>query len=249
MKKRKKLYILLVLIFLIFILLIITIQDDRKLSKTEIILKDLVLNLSNIITFNYKNNNAEKINYSLEYNEILDENNKLKELLELNKTLTDYEFINASVININTDEWFKELTINKGSSDGVEENMAVINNKGLIGITMKVSKKYSVVKLITDFQDKISVKIESNNDFVYGLINNYNDGYFYVDGISSNNIIEKNSKIYTSGLTQKFPSGILIGTVEEILKDNFEMSRILKVKPIIDINKLYFVSVLKVGAK
>ena len=116
-----------------------------------------------------------------------------------------------------------------------------------IKIIIKTSNNTSVIKLLTDenMTNKISVKIEYDGRFVYGLLSNYKDTFFLIDGISDNTNIDKGAKVVTSGLTDSFPSGILIGYVEEISTDNFDLSKTLKVKSKIDFNDIYYVTVLK----
>lgn len=72
-----------------------------------------------------------------------EENNELKSLLELNKSNNDFSFINASVISRNKSYWFNTLTIDKGKKDGIDLDMVVMNNNGLIGIVSKVTNSTS----------------------------------------------------------------------------------------------------------
>lgn len=259
-KDKKKIVILLILLLLILVSLVIIIDDNRKLTRFEKVIKDGVVALSNFVSTPFlmiKNNfftesreNYQKILMQQENiginSELLKENKELKELLELNKTLVDREYINATVINRNIGYWFNEITINKGSNSGVTEGMAVINSKGLIGKVSKTTNHTSKVKLLTDehMEDKISVKIEYNDHFVYGLLSNYKDGEFIITGISNNIELNEGAKVTTSGLTDLFPSGILIGYVSEITVDNFDLAKTLKVKSDIDFDDIYYVTIL-----
>lgn len=257
---KKKIIILLSILLIILVSLVIMIDDNRKLTSVEKFIKDSVMTISNFVSTpflsikkNFFSEKKENYNIALDEletkglnSEILYENKQLKELLELNNTLSEREYINATVINRNVAYWFNEITINKGSKAGIKEGMAVINSKGLIGKIIKVSNYTSVVKLLTDdnMTNKISVKIEYEDRFVYGLLSNYDDGKFIIDGISNNIDIADNAKVLTSGLTDLFPSGILIGYVTEITSDNFDLAKTLKVKSDIDFNDIYYVTVL-----
>ncbi len=258
-KNKKNIFILIIVIIILLFSLVIIIDDNRKLTNLEKIFKDSFFTISNILSIPFqkiKENISDINNYEKEKNaiesltinqELLEENNELKQLLELNHTLNEREYINASVINRNIDYWFNELTINKGTKDGISENMAVITSKGLIGQTIKVTKNTAIVKLLTNnkFENKISVKISYEDKFVYGLLSSYKDGYFIVDGISNNIDIIKGATVTTSGLSQLFPSGILIGYVEDISTDNFDLAKTLKIKSDVDFNDIYYVTILK----
>ncbi len=257
---KRKLVVLLSILLIILVSLVIMIDDNRKLTSVEKFIKDSVMTISNFVSTpflsikkHFFTESKEDYNYAIEElenkgldSELLRENKKLKELLELNNTLSEREHINATVINRNVAYWFNEITINKGEKSGIKEGMAVINSKGLIGKIIKVSDYTSVVKLLTDenMANKISVKIEYEDRFVYGLLSNYDDGNFIIDGISNNIEIANNAKVLTSGLTDLFPSGILIGYVNEITSDNFDLAKTLKVKSDIDFNDIYYVTVL-----
>ena len=248
--EKKKIIILTSILIVILLALVIMLDDSRKLTKPEIIIKDAVFAFSNFISqplFIIKDKifATSKTNYQTEVkeienigtdNEILKENIELKSLLELNNTLSERKHINATVINRNIDYWFNELTVDKGSSDGIKEGMAVINNHGLIGKIVKVSKNTSTVKLLTDenMVNKISVKIEYEDRFVYGLLTDYQDDTFIINGISNNINIDEGAKVTTSGLTDSFPSGVLIGFVSKVTTDNFDF----------DFNDIYYVTIL-----
>jgi len=158
-KNKRKLeakYIILIIVGTIILLLSIyayIIKDKRELNKFEQILKDSVLFVENIVLFPFRYVNdgiIEFINLKDVYkeNEILKKNldrydmiytqnqelkkqiEELKELTNIDYVLSDYEYLNAAVINRNLGYWYDTVTINKGSSDGIKKNMAVITSKG-----------------------------------------------------------------------------------------------------------------------
>ena len=83
----------------------------------------------------------------------------LKEELELNATLTNYERISANVINRSPDTWQDMLIVDRGSRDGVEVNMAVMSQKGLIGRVIEVNAASSKIELclISIFPSSITI--------------------------------------------------------------------------------------------
>ena len=264
MRKKKndkgKIIALISILLVILVSLVIMIDDNRKLTGFEKVIKDSVMTISNFVSApflslkkNFFTENKENYNKDIEELEnkginieLLNENKQLKEMLELNNTLSEREHINASVINRNIAYWFNEITIDKGQKSGIREGMAVINSKGLIGKITKVSNYTSTVKLLTDenMTNKISVKIEYEDRLVYGLLSNYIDGEFIIDGISNNVSIQEGAKVITSGLTDLFPSGILIGYVKEVTTDNFGLAKTLKVKSDINFDDIYYVTIL-----
>ena len=270
-----KKYILILIIILIILLLIIfsfTLKEDRKLSKAESLLKDGLIYSEKIITypFNYikenikeykklkdvnKNNNILETSIDridsieVENIELRRQLETLKEELNINYTLSDYEYLNATVVSRNVGYWHNKITINKGTYNGVEKDMVVISSKGLIGKVIKTSTFTSDVRLITtsDTSNKISVHISNGDNNLYGLINSYdyNKNVLELEGISNTKDVNIGDYVYTSGLGGVFPTGILIGIVEEITTDSYDLAKIIKVKPSADFNDINYVSILK----
>lgn len=270
-----KKYILIIVIILIILLLIIfsfTLKEDRKLSKAESLLKDVLTYSEKIITypFNYikenikeykklkdvnKNNNILETSIDridsieAENIELRRQLETLKEELNINYTLSDYEYLNATVVSRNVGYWHNKITINKGTYNGVEKDMVVISSKGLIGKVIKTSTFTSDVRLITtsDTSNKISVHISNGDNNLYGLINSYdyNKNVLELEGISNTKDVNIGDYVYTSGLGGVFPTGILIGIVEEITTDSYDLAKIIKVKPSADFNDINYVSILK----
>ena len=270
-----KKYILILIIILIILLLIIfsfTLKEDRKLSTAESLLKDGLIYSEKIITypFNYikenikeykklkdvnKNNNILETSIDridsieAENIELRRQLETLKEELNINYTLSDYEYLNATVVSRNVGYWHNKITINKGTYNGVEKDMVVISSKGLIGKVIKTSTFTSDVRLITtsDTSNKISVHISNGDNNLYGLINSYdyNKNVLELEGISNTKDVNIGDYVYTSGLGGVFPTGILIGIVEEITTDSYDLAKIIKVKPSADFNDINYVSILK----
>ncbi len=179
-------------------------------------------------------------------NEIEKENEELKSLLNIKESLSEYDIIYATVVERNNFYWLNTLVINKGSMDGVEEGLAVVDNSGLIGAISDVSNATSTVKLITldDKYNSISVKVKGN-DYELNKILKVKDGNLIIEGINKNINIQIGDKIVTNGLSNKFPSGITIGEVSMVNEDLYSISNIATVSLSANINNLRFVAILK----
>lgn len=277
-KSKKRLeakYIILIIIGIIILLLSIfafTVKDKRNLSKPEQILKDGIVLVQNIILYPfkyigngikelyqlkdvYKENQILKSNldrYDLLYtqnNELKKEIKALKEEMNIDYMLSEYEYLKASIINRNVGYWYDTITVNKGSRDGVKKDMAVITSKGLIGKVTKTTSFNSEIKLITsnNSNNKISVIIDNDGNKLYGIMTSYNEknNTLSIEGIDDNSEIKKDSVVYTSGLNDIFPSGIIIGKVKNVETDNYGLAKNVKVTPSNDMDDIMVVSILK----
>lgn len=276
-RKRKKMrkwfvYLSVFLIVVIVAFFSYTIKPNKKLNVIESLIKDTTVavqkifytpidSVSNFIDdfFSLKDvlkenkilkSNIEKMeSLEAENIELKQEINKLKEELNVDYVLSEYDYLNATVISRNSIYWYNNLTIDKGKNNGIEEGMVVINSTGLIGKIVNVSTFSSDVKLITtnDTNNKISVTVASGNKKLTGLINTYNyeEGFLKVEGISNTETVNIGDFVYTSGLGGVFPSGILIGRVENIVTDVYDLAKIINVKPSANFDDINYVTILK----
>lgn len=274
-KKISPRYIILTIVILLVIILIIfskTLKEDRKLNTVESLLKDAVTFGEKIILtpFNYIgslvddfNNlkDVRKENDSLKNNidrieaieteniELRREIEALKEELDIDFVLTDYEKLNATVLSRNIGYWYNTLTIDKGTYNGVEKDMVVVNSTGLIGKVIKTTTFTADVRLITtsDTNNKISVSISNGENKLNGLIKSYSyeENKLEVEGISNTEKVNIGDKVYTSGLGGVFPSGILIGSVDSITTDEYDLAKLIKVTPSADFDDINYVTILK----
>ena len=92
--------------------------------------------------------------YYAQIEELQKEVTELKSTLDLNATLSEYSYVNATVVNRNIGYWYNTLVIDKGSKNGIKEGDAVITNQGLIGKIINISNFSSTVKLLTSDDDR-----------------------------------------------------------------------------------------------
>ena len=176
------------------------------------------------------------------------DNEKLLKLNKLTESLNNFNYIKATIISRNREYWFNNITINKGSSDGIIPDMAVIDENGLIGRISSVTDNTAVVKLITtnDTKNKISAVIKNGEDKVYGIISGYDNVNNLLNLIiTDNKNILKESIVETTGMGGVFPSSILIGKVYDTIKDYDGVTNIVRVIPSGNIEGERYVIVLQ----
>ena len=274
MKKKSKAKVIIILIVVFALLLGITsytIDDDKELNFFEKAIKDTTTFISKIFYTPIKfvkdeidihnekedlykkytdlKEKVEKTDlYYAEIKELQKEVADLKSTLDLNATLSEYTYINATVVNRNVGYWYNNIVIDKGERNGVKKGDAVITPKGLIGRVTSVSNFSSTVKLLTsdEISNKISVKVDSNGEFLYGLLTGYDEelNVYKIEGITHSDNIKEGDLVTTTGLTDYFPSGILIGSVSKVVKDEYDLNSIVEVTPSADFKNISIVTIL-----
>lgn len=263
---------LIVLIFIIIAVFSITLKKDRELNKGESLIKDTTISISKIITIPFRfiidkiDDYKLLVNIRKKYQELLPEVSRidslktenielrrelesLKKELSIDYTLNEYSYLNATVIYRNVSTWYNTITVDKGTYNGVKEDMVVVNSQGLIGKVVSTTTFTSDIRLITtkETDNKISITISNGENKTNGLIKNYNykTKYLEVEGVSNTETVRVGDYVYTSGLGEIFPSGILIGTVSDISTDEYDLAKIIDVTPIADFDDINFVAILK----
>ncbi len=263
---------LIVLIFIIIAVFSITLKKDRELNKVESLIKDTTISISKIITIPFRfiidkiDDYKLLVNIRKKYQELLPEVSRidslktenielrrelesLKKELSIDYTLNEYSYLNATVIYRNVSTWYNTITVDKGTYNGVKEDMVVVNSQGLIGKVVSTTTFTSDIRLITtkETDNKISITISNGENKTNGLIKNYNykTKYLEVEGVSNTETVRVGDYVYTSGLGEIFPSGILIGTVSDISTDEYDLAKIIDVTPIADFDDINFVAILK----
>ena len=200
MIKKYKDYILLLGIFLLFI---------------------LANNINRFLIFINSNLDDTKI--------IMDYNNYLKEELDNIKKINDIKINDDLDLKVSrvkyrdVYEFTNTITIFKGFKNGVFKGDVVLNNEGLIGVVTKTYDYYSIVTLITNKDSNISVKI---NDAI-GILKVINNN-LVVTNINNYELVNKEDKIYTSGLGN-LPENIYIGIVEDVFLNETEIEKFASV--------------------
>ncbi|MBP3262305.1 MAG: rod shape-determining protein MreC [Pseudobutyrivibrio sp.] len=174
--------------------------------------------------------------------------NELQELYELDQTYYDYETTGARIIGKGTSNWFNTFTIDKGSKDGIEKNMNVIADGGLVGIVSSVGDSYAVVRAIIDDTSNVSATISSTEDncIVSGSLENMTSDNL----ILLSNLDDEDDKvaigdvIVTSNISDKYLPGLMIGYVSSVSLDENELTKSGTVTPIVDFKHLSDVLVI-----
>lgn len=182
-----------------------------------------------------------------EVTDLQSENEELKELVGKQEDLRDYNPIQATVIARNPDQWEEKVILNKGTSSGVKENMAVLTASGLIGKVTLTTPFTSTVELVSTQNPnyRVSAMVLGGEDDVFGLIEGYDAERreLMLKRIDAEIEIEVGQQVVSSGLGGIFPKGIIIGEITEITIDEFGLTKLAYIKPAAEFSLLNHVMI------
>jgi rod shape-determining protein MreC len=154
-------------------------------------------------------------------------------------------FIGARVISNSVQHRNNFFMIDKGSRNGIRKDMGVITDQGVVGVIIDVSENYASGISLLHKDARVSGRIMKNDQ----LVNISWDGINYrlgnLDHIPAHVSLVPGDTILTSGNSQLFPEGIMIGTVEYVEDELENLFKKGKVRFSIDYNQLTWVYVVE----
>lgn len=256
-----------IITIIILILIVIFSNGEKNTSIFENVASNLVMPIQNGLTYlknkvagnntfftdiknlkaeneklTQKNSELEQLLRELE--NIKTENETLKEYLNLTEKYGEYKTIPGYVINKDISNYSKTIVINIGKKDGVEENMTVIGDKGLVGHVISATDTTAKVQTIIDTASSISCSMSTTKEAIVckGTLNEESSlKAMYIP--TDSNIIQGDS-IETSGLGGIYPKGIHVGTVKKVTNTKNMIDRYAMIETAINFDTLDTVLVI-----
>lgn len=170
------------------------------------------------------------------------ENERLSALLEIGRKYAELPTVGAEIIGKDIGNWYTKFVINKGTRDGIQKNMAVLGEGGLLGRIVEAGGSYAKVVTLIDDSSSVGAKSVRTDDI--GYVKGDIDGYCRMEYISADAQIMKGDEIITSQLSDIYPPGITIGYVEEIRPADDGLTKYAIIKPVVNFKRMETVLVV-----
>ncbi|SKA90768.1 rod shape-determining protein MreC [Sporosarcina newyorkensis] len=268
---NKRLIILLVGVIVLVALIAFSLRDRDHSNLPEQVVKDVVgfgqsmftkpahfvtgiiENIDTMLnTYEENKRLKERLDaYAATQAELVDvksDNVKLREIVNKLDDLRAYEPIQSTVISRNPDQWEDKLIVDKGTTDGVEVNMAVITSQGLIGKVVLSNPFTSTVELLSteNINFRVAAMIAGDEE-IFGLIEGFDrqSRQLIMKRIDSSFDVKKGMQVTSSGLGGIFPKGILIGEITEVSTDDYGLTKLAYIRPAANFSMLDHVMIAK----
>ncbi|MDO4491535.1 MAG: rod shape-determining protein MreC [Lachnospiraceae bacterium] len=171
---------------------------------------------------------------------------RLRSLYALDQNYSEYSKIAAQVISKDPSNWFKSFIINRGKEDGVDVNMNVISDGGLVGIVTEAGSHWASVRSIIDDNSNVSGMTISTADncIVSGELTLNDEGKLSFYQMNTENEIVSGEKVVTSNISDKYLPGILIGYLDEVNDDSNHLTKTGTIIPAADFHQIQEVLVI-----
>jgi rod shape-determining protein MreC len=163
-------------------------------------------------------------------------------LLDFGRTNPQYEYIATTVIGREISPFLQYIIIDKGTEDGVRYGMPVVTQQGLVGRIDAVIARAARVKLITDADSVVNIRLQSAG--IEAQLHGSLTGDVSLNMIPLDATIEPGDVVLTSGLGGNYPPNIFVGQVLSTQKRENELFQTASVQPIVDFSSINAVLVV-----
>jgi rod shape-determining protein MreC len=158
----------------------------------------------------------------------------LQKLLEL-KTSSELATTAANVIAGGASPEFRTITIDKGTSEGVHGDMAVISPAGIVGRVIQPSPRAAKIQLLIDRNAAAGAMVERTR--AQGVVIGTGADELRMDYVSGSAEVKAGDVVVTSGIDGIYPKGFVIGQIQSVKRGAGGYSSIV-VRPAVDFSAL-----------
>lgn len=213
---------------------------------------DRVRNITSYFHLREINEDLHARNSDLE-NQILSLRRQLKDSKEsvyadtmtVNEALHPFSFIIASVTNNSIAHPYNYITINKGALDGVEAEMGVVDQNGVVGVVNITSEHHARIISLLNPDFRLSCKVKGSDAFGSLIWDGRSPEEAVLEELPKHTVFQSGDTIVTSGYSAVFPEGIPVGSVIESARDSDDNFFRLRIKLFTDFTTLSIVRVIK----
>ena len=168
------------------------------------------------------------------------ENDRLRRLYQLSDEYGQYKKVAARIIAKESQDWFQQFKIDKGSKDGIKVDMKVLSKNGLCGIVTYVGYNYSTVRAIIDDESVVSSMTQHSLEscMVEGDVTLYHENRLRLTGMKLSSTIANGDKIVTANISTKYLPNLVIGYADNITLDDNQLTKSGYVIPVTDFGNL-----------
>ena len=183
---------------------------------------------------------------NLAANEFEAENQRLRAILGYKESATQFDLVAARVIGREAASWSSTIVINRGSTDGIANDMAVVTAMGLVGHVTEAGINSSKVQLILDPRSSVGTLIQRPESRVAGIVEgDINDPTMpRMVNIPKNSDVVVGDVVVTSGFGGIYPKGIVVGKIKDIQNEESGLLKYGVVETTVNFQKLEDVAII-----
>jgi len=156
-----------------------------------------------------------------------------------------YLYMQAKVIHNSVNLLNNYIELHRGAQQGISPDMGVIGiNNAVIGTVVDVSNNYAVVMSLLHEQSNLSGRLKKGGETGTVVYDGKTPRILYLKDISKSAKINQGDTVITSGFSDKFPRGLLVGFVKDIINDKRSSTYTVRLDPAANFENLEFAYII-----
>jgi rod shape-determining protein MreC len=166
----------------------------------------------------------------------------LSNLVNYASQRTEAEYLAANVIGFDTSPYLGYIFLDRGTNDGVQRDMPVVTDAGLVGRVTEVTAAACKVLLINDPNAPVNARLQRSRDV--GVVVGQPAAGLELQYLSQDADVQPGDVVITSGLGGQYPEGLVIGAVTLVQRQEYEVQQSAAVASLVDFRRLEIVLIL-----
>ncbi|CAB1129681.1 Cell shape-determining protein MreC [Candidatus Hydrogenisulfobacillus filiaventi] len=180
----------------------------------------------------------------LELQQALADDSRLEGILHLRQALGSWRTVAADVIARNPDSWFDTVTLDRGSAAGIQPGQVVLVPAGLVGRVISTTPRTATVMLLLDPQSGVGAMDARSQAAGVAMGQGGAAGTLSLQLFSHQPDVRPGDVVVTSGFSQYYPKGLLVGQVTAVATRNYQLTTVATVTPAVNFDRLSTVLVV-----
>lgn len=151
-----------------------------------------------------------------------------------------YRFLPCKAMYSTTNSEFNYIKLDVGRKDGVRENMGVVSESGVAGVIVEVKENYSLAMSLLNTKMRVPARIHKENILGTFHWDKGDPRYGYLENVPLHFVIKKGAKVVTSPQSAIFPPEFVLGTIDEVDKEQPEGFYNIRVRLNTDFYRIHY---------
>jgi rod shape-determining protein MreC len=167
-------------------------------------------------------------------------------LVDSIKIMRRYKYMEAKVVMNSVNQPNNYIQLHRGRNQGVKPDFGVINmNNAVLGTVVDVSENYSVVMSLLHEQSNLSARLKRSGETGTVIWDGLDPHILLLKDISKTVKIKSGDTVVTSGFSDKFPAGLLVGYVKDIINDKRMRTYTVRIIPGANFENLQYAYIIE----
>lgn len=166
----------------------------------------------------------------------------LSDLLNFERGRPENQYLPATIIGRDPSPYLSYLILDRGSDQGIRKDMPVVTGSGLVGQVVEVTSVACKVLPIVDASSSVNARLLKSRE--EGVVVGQLAGGLQMQYLSQKVTVASGETVVTSGLGGRYPADIVIGAVNAVQKQDYEVLQKADLTPAVDFSRLEIVLII-----